>query len=45
MIFLSTKVYHDSKCNSLPREDNRTYFNSKSEAEENGYRADNNCTN
>lgn len=41
----NTKVYHDNECNLLPKEDNRIYFNSKSEAEENGYRAHSSCAN
>lgn len=41
----NTKIYHDSECNLLPKEDNRVYFNSKSEAKENGYKAHSSCVN
>ena len=35
----NTKVYHDNDCGSLPKEDNRIYFDSAGEAENAGYRA------
>ena len=35
----NTKVYHDNDCGSLPKEDNRIYFDSAGEAENSGYRA------
>lgn len=35
----NTKVYHDNDCGSIPKEDNRIYFDSAGEAENAGYRA------
>lgn len=35
----NTKVYHDNDCGSLPKEDNRIYFDSAGEAENAVYRA------
>lgn len=35
----NTKVYHDNDCGSLPKEDNRIYFDSAGETENAGYRA------
>lgn len=39
----NTKVFHTKDCNSLPKEENRIFFNSLEEAKENGYKPHKNC--
>ncbi len=39
----NTKVYHSHNCNALPKEKNQVIFNTKEEAEKNGYRPHNKC--
>lgn len=42
---VNTKTYHKETCSYLPKEENRIYFESKEEAEKNGYEAHSNCVN
>lgn len=37
----NTKVYHNDKCKSLPKEDNRVYFKSENDAKAEGYKPHN----
>lgn len=39
----NSKVYHTEDCSGLPNEENRVYFNSVEEAEQNGFRPDARC--
>lgn len=39
----NSKKYHSSDCSQLPNEENRVYFSSKSEAENQGYEPHKNC--
>jgi len=39
----NTKVYHSEDCGSLPKEENRVYFNTKEEAEKSGYKPHGKC--
>lgn len=39
----NSKVYHTGDCSGLPNEENRVYFNSIEEAEQNGFRPDSRC--
>lgn len=39
----NTKVFHTKDCNSLPKEENRIFFNSLEEAKENDYKPHKNC--
>lgn len=40
----NSKKYHTSSCTQLPNEENRIYFNSQEDAENQGYEAHKNCT-
>ena len=42
---INTKVYHNSNCNQLPKEENRIIFKSREEAEKNGYKPHGKCNN
>lgn len=42
---INTKVYHNSNCSQLPKEENSIKFNSREEAEKNGYRPHEKCVN
>ncbi len=39
----NSKVYHNDTCSSLPKEENRVYFDSPQEAQAEGYRACSRC--
>ncbi len=41
----NTKIYHSTDCKSIPAEKNRIEFNSKEQAEKEGYKPHSNCVN
>ena len=39
----NSKIYHNDTCSSLPKEENRVYFDSAQQAQDAGYRASSRC--